>query len=152
MYSCCCCCSVAKLCLILREHTDCSRPGIPVPHHLLEFAQVHVHWVGGAIQPSHPLPSASPPAFNLSSIRVLSIESAVCIRWPKYRRFSISLLPHIKQIASGKLLSITGSSAQYSVMTWRDGMGEMGGRLKLEGTYVYLLADSCCTAETDTIL
>ena len=44
---------------------DCSMPGFPVLHHLLEFAQSHVHWVGDASQPSHPLSSPSPPAFNL---------------------------------------------------------------------------------------
>ena len=42
------------------------RPGFPVPHHLPEFAHVHVHWVGDAIQPSHPLPPSSPPALSLS--------------------------------------------------------------------------------------
>ena len=45
---------------------DCSTPGFPVLHHHLEFAQPHVHWVGDAIQPSHPLLSPSPPAFDLS--------------------------------------------------------------------------------------
>ena len=45
---------------------DCSTPGFPVYHQLLEPAQTHVHWVGDAIQPSHPLSSPSPPAFNLS--------------------------------------------------------------------------------------
>jgi len=45
---------------------DCSTPGLPVHHQLLEFTQSHVHWVGNAIQPSHPLLSPSPPAFNLS--------------------------------------------------------------------------------------
>ena len=45
---------------------DCSMPGFPVPHHLPEFAQVHVHWVNDAIQPHHPLSSPSPPALNLS--------------------------------------------------------------------------------------
>ena len=45
---------------------DCSMPGLPVPHNLLGFAQVHVHRVGNDIQPSHPLSSPSPPAFNLS--------------------------------------------------------------------------------------
>ena len=45
---------------------DCSMPAFPVLHHLLEFAQTHVHWVAGAIQPPHPLSSDSPPAFNLS--------------------------------------------------------------------------------------
>ena len=45
---------------------DCSMPGFPVLHHLPEFAQTHVHWVSDAIQPSHPLSSPSPPAFNRS--------------------------------------------------------------------------------------
>ena len=44
---------------------DCSTPGFPVLHHLLEFAQTHVRSVGDAIQPSHPLSSHSPPIFNL---------------------------------------------------------------------------------------
>ena len=45
---------------------DCSMPGLPVHHQLLEFTQTYVHWVSDAIQPPHPLSSASPPAFNLS--------------------------------------------------------------------------------------
>ena len=45
---------------------DCSTPGLPVYHWLLEFTQIHVHWVGDAIQQSHPLSSTSPPTFNLS--------------------------------------------------------------------------------------
>ena len=53
-------------CLTLCNPMDCSTPGFPVPHHLPELAQTHVHWVGDAIQPSHPLLSPSPPAFSLS--------------------------------------------------------------------------------------
>ena len=45
---------------------DCSTPGFHVPHHLTEFPQTHVHWVGDAIQPSYPVSSPSPTAFNLS--------------------------------------------------------------------------------------
>ena len=55
-----------------------------------EFTQTHLHQVGDAIQPSHPLLSPFPPAFNLSQQRVFSNESALCIRWPKYWHFSIS--------------------------------------------------------------
>ena len=44
----------------------CSIPDLPIPHHLLKFAKVHVHWVGDAIQLSQPLLPSSPPAFNLS--------------------------------------------------------------------------------------
>ena len=47
-------------------HRYSSMPGFPVLHCLPEFAQIHVHWVSDAIQPSHPLPPSSPPAFNLS--------------------------------------------------------------------------------------
>ena len=45
---------------------DCSTPGFPVHHQLLEVAQIHVHWIGDVIQPSHPLSSPSSPAFNLA--------------------------------------------------------------------------------------
>ena len=45
---------------------DCSMPGLPVHHQLLEFTQTHAQWVGDAIRPSHALSSPSPPAFNLS--------------------------------------------------------------------------------------
>ena len=50
---------------------DCSTPGFPVHHQLLEFTQTHVHWVGDAIQRSHPLSSPSPPAFSLPQHQVL---------------------------------------------------------------------------------
>ena len=60
------CCLVAQLCLTLCDPVDCSMPGFPVLHYLLVFAQTHVHWVGDAIQPSHPLLSPLPPALNLS--------------------------------------------------------------------------------------
>ena len=55
-----------KSCPTLWDLVDCSTPGFPVLHYLLEFAQTHVHWVGDAIQQSHPLLSPSPPAFSLS--------------------------------------------------------------------------------------
>ena len=58
--------SVAQSCPILCDPMNCSTPGLPVHHQLPEFTQTHVHWVGDAIQPSHPLLSLSPPALNLS--------------------------------------------------------------------------------------
>ena len=61
-----CCNSVAKLCPILCNPVDCSTPDSSVLHLLPELAQTHVHWVGDAIQPSHPLPSPSAPALSLS--------------------------------------------------------------------------------------
>ena len=65
----CCCCSVTKFCLILCDPMDCSTPGFPVHHYLLEFVQTHVRWISDIIQPSHPLSPPSPPALNLSQHR-----------------------------------------------------------------------------------
>ena len=70
---------------------DCSIPGFPIHHQLPEFAQTHVHWVGGAIQPSHPLSSPSPSVFP--SIRVFTNESVLGIGWPKDWSFSFSISP-----------------------------------------------------------
>ena len=58
--------SVAQSCSTLCDPMNCSMPGLPVHHPLLEFTQTHVHRVGDAIQPSHPLSSPSPPAPNPS--------------------------------------------------------------------------------------
>ena len=58
--------SIAQLCPTLCDPIDFSMPGFPVHHQLLEPTQTHVHCVGDAIQPSHPLLSPSPPTFNLS--------------------------------------------------------------------------------------
>ena len=58
--------SVTQWCLTLCDPMNHSTPGLPVHHQLLESTQTHVHWVGDAIQPSHPLSSPSPPALNLS--------------------------------------------------------------------------------------
>ena len=57
------CCSLSR---VLPSATSWTTPGFPVLHYLLNFAQTHVHWFSNAIQPSHPLSSHSPPAFNLS--------------------------------------------------------------------------------------
>ena len=58
--------SVAQSCTTLCGPMDCSTPGFPVHHHLMELTQTHVHWVCDAIQRFHPLSSPSPPTFNLS--------------------------------------------------------------------------------------
>ena len=69
--------SVAQSCPTLCDLVNRSTPGLPVHHQLPEFTQTHVHRVGDAIQPSHPLSSSFPPAFNLSTIRVFPNEPAV---------------------------------------------------------------------------
>ena len=58
--------SITQSCLALCDPMNHSKPGFPVHHQLPEFTQTHVHWVSDAIQPSHPLLSPFPPAFNLS--------------------------------------------------------------------------------------
>ena len=68
-------------------------PGLPVHHQLPEFTQTHVHRVGDAIQPSHPLSSPSPPAFNPSQHQGLFNESILHNWWPKYWSFSFSIRP-----------------------------------------------------------
>ena len=88
-----CCCSVAKLCLTLLNPMDCSTWGFPVLHYLLEFAQIHVHSVSDAIQPSHLCPPLLLPPSVFPSVRVFSSESVLHIRWPKYWNFSFSISP-----------------------------------------------------------
>ena len=75
------------------QNNGLQQPGFPVYHQLVELAQPHFHRVGVGIQPSYPLSSASLPAFNLSQNQVLSSESVLHIRWPKYCNFSFSLRP-----------------------------------------------------------
>ena len=76
--------SVAQLSLTHCDSMDCSMPSLPNHHQLPESTQTHVHQVGDAIQPSHPLSSPSPPTFNLSQHQGLSKESFLHIRWPNY--------------------------------------------------------------------
>ena len=88
-----CWCVVAvQSCPTLCSSMDCHTPGSPVLHYLLEFAQIHVHWVRDADQPPHPLLPSSPFAFIFPSIKVFSNESAISIR-PKYWSFSFSISP-----------------------------------------------------------
>ena len=68
-------------------------PGLPVHHQFPELAQTHVHQIGDAIQPSHPLLSRSLLPSIFASIRVFSNESVLHIRWPKYWSFSFSISP-----------------------------------------------------------
>ena len=78
--------SVTQSCPTLCDPMNHSTPDLSVHHHLPEFTQTHIHRVGDAIHPSHPL--SSPP-----SIRVFSNESTLHLRWPKYWSFSFSIIP-----------------------------------------------------------
>ena len=88
----CCSCSVTNLCSALCDLMDCSMPGFPVLHQLLELAQTHVHWVSDATQPSHPLLSPSPPAFSLSQHQGLyqwigSLHQVAKVLEPQHQSF-----------------------------------------------------------------
>ena len=112
-----CCCSVAQSRLTLCNLTDCSTPGFPILHYLLEFAQTHVHGVNDALRPSHSchprllLPSVFP------SIRVFSSELALCIRWPKDWSSSFSFpSPFINQLCGIRPGSLSFSFFVYKML------------------------------------
>ena len=86
-------CSVAQSCPTLCDPMNRSTPGLPVQRQLPESTQTHVHSVGDAIQPSHPLSSPSPPASIFPSIRVFSNVSDLRIMWPKDWSFSFNISP-----------------------------------------------------------
>ena len=85
--------AVTQLCLTLCHLMGCSTPGFSVHYQLPEPTQIHVHYVGDTIQPSHPLLSPSPPTFSLSLHQGFSSESVLPIKWPVYWSFSFSISP-----------------------------------------------------------
>ena len=87
------CCSVAKLCLTLCYPVNCSAPGFPFPHHILQFAQVHVHYISDPIQPPHLLLPSSPSAFSLSQHQGLFQLVGWSHQVTKYWSFSFSINP-----------------------------------------------------------
>ena len=88
-----CICFFAIAWTALCDTMDFSTQGSPVLHHLPELAQTHVHQVDDTIQPSHPLSSTSPAAFNLSQRQGFFQWVSSCIRWLKYWSFSFSISP-----------------------------------------------------------
>ena len=93
MRSCCCCCYcwVTESYLVVQPYR-LRHTRLPCPSPSPGACSNSCPWVRDTIQPSHPLLSPS-PSLTLSSIRVFSNESALCIRWPKYWHFSFSISP-----------------------------------------------------------
>ena len=81
------------LCLTLCDPMNCSTPGSSILCYFLVFAQIHVHWVSDAIQPSHPLLRTSAAALSLSQHQGLSQWLSSHIWWPEYWSFSFSISP-----------------------------------------------------------
>ena len=115
--------SVAQSCPTLCDPVNCSMPGLSVHHQLLESIQTHVHWVGDAIQPSHPLSPLLLLPSIFPSIRVFSNESALIIRWPKYWSFSFSISPsneHLGLISFRldwlDLLAVQGTLSMFKLL------------------------------------
>ena len=85
--------SSVQSCPILWYPMNHSMPGLPVHYQLPEFTQTHVHRVGCATQPSHPLSFLSPPAPNPSQHQSFPMSQLLRMRWPKYWSFSFSIIP-----------------------------------------------------------
>ena len=83
--------SVTQLCLTFCDPMKCKTPGLLVHYQLPESTQTHVHWISDNIKPSHPLSSLTPPGSSFPSIRVISNESVLRIRWPRYWSFSFNI-------------------------------------------------------------
>ena len=115
MWKSCCCCSATQSYQTLCDPLDCSTLGFPVIHHLPELAQTHVHWVGDATQPSHPLLSPSPPDFNLSQhqglfqwVRSLHQVAKVLELWLQHHSFQWIFGTDFLQVDSFDLLAVQG--------------------------------------------
>ena len=88
------CCLVAKSCSALCDPMNCSTPDLPVLHYLPLFAQIYVHWVKDAIQQSHPLLPAFPPALNFFFQHQGLFQWAdSSLQWPKHCSFSFTISP-----------------------------------------------------------
>ena len=85
--------SAVRSCPTLCDPTDCSMPGLPVHSQLPRLTQAHIHRVGDAIQPSHPLRPLLLLPLIFPSIRVFSSESVLHVRSPKYWSFSFNICP-----------------------------------------------------------
>ena len=122
---------------------DCSTPGLPVHHQLLELAQTHVHRVSDAIQPSHPLLPTSPPAFNLSPASGSFLM--FFIRWPKNWSFSFSISPSNEyseliffRIDWFDLLAVQGTLKSLQHYSWKASILQCSAFFVVQLSHPYL--------------
>ena len=113
--------SFAQSCLTLCDPMNCSTPGLPVHHQLLEFTQTHVHWVGDAIHPSHPLSPPSPPALNLSPHQglfkwVSSLHQVANVLEFQLQHQSFQWTPRTDLLSDG----LAGSPRHMTKGTWNE--------------------------------
>ena len=105
-----------QLCPTLFDPMDCSPPGLPVHHQLTEFTQTHVHWVGDVIQPSYPLSSPSPPAFNLSQHQGLFKWASSSRQVVKYWSFNFNISP--SNVLNTSISKIKRVQQKLSTIDW----------------------------------
>ena len=120
----CCCCSVAQLCLTLCHPMDWSKPGLPVPQHTLEFAQVHVLCIMDAIEPSHPLTPPSPSALDLPQHQGLFqwvVRTCILTKTVEWQNSS-NLVMIWGSFGQGKTTHGFRTSQQHSLLTnaWQE--------------------------------
>ena len=114
-------------CVWLCNSMDCSTPGFPVLPYLLEFAQTHVHWVGDAIKPSHPLLSPSPPSFpsfSLSQHQGLSFPMSQF--FPSVGQILEFLLQHQSFQLSGESIISSVLSCPNKNLKWQTSVTVLG--------------------------
>ena len=111
--------SVTQSCPTLYNPMNCSTPGLPVHHQLPELTQTHIHQVGDAIQPSHPLSSPSPPAPNPSQTVVLGCylknDRKISVRF-QGKPFNIMVIQAYAPPVMLKKLRLNGSMKTYKTI------------------------------------
>ena len=120
--------SVAQSCPTLCDPMDCSTPSFPVHHQPLELAQTHVHWVGDAIQPSHPLSPPSPPAFNLSQHQSLFQWVSFNVKEDLLKKHRDLALKNIR-VCEHRLRLLKLAICTWAIQYFRKGDGTMNRAL-----------------------
>ena len=126
---------------------DCSAPGLPVHHQLPGLAQTHVHWVSDAIQPSHPLSSPSPPAFNLSQCQGLFqwVSSLHQVAKVMSFSFNISLSNECAGLVSFRMDWLDLLAVQGTLKSLLQHHSSKASILRRSGSFIVQLSHPCMT-------